>query len=58
MGLYQNVGLAVIIALALTILAMRLVLSRRMGGASGYMLAGGCAVAEVITFAVLAALRV
>ena len=57
MGLYQNVGLAVIIALALTILAMRLVLSRRMGGASGYMLAGGCAVAEVITFAVLAALR-
>ena len=40
MGLYQNVGLAVIIVLALTILAMRLVLSRRMGGASGYMLAG------------------
>ena len=57
MGLYQNVGLAVIIALALTILAMRLVLSRRMGGASGYMLAGGCAVAEVVTFAVLAAIR-
>jgi adenosylcobinamide-GDP ribazoletransferase len=57
MGLYQNVGLAVIIALALTILAMRLVLSRRLGGASGYMLAGGCAVAEVVTFAVLAALR-
>ncbi len=58
MGLYQNVGLAVIVALALIILAMRLVLSRRMGGASGYMLAGGCAVAEVVTFAVLAALRV
>jgi adenosylcobinamide-GDP ribazoletransferase len=57
MGLYQNVGLAVIVALALTILAMRLVLSRRMGGASGYMLAGGCAVAEVVTFALLAALR-
>jgi len=57
MGLYQNVGLAAIVALALTILAMRLVLSRRMGGASGYMLAGGCAVAEVVTFAVLAALR-
>jgi adenosylcobinamide-GDP ribazoletransferase len=57
MGLYQNVGLAVIIALALTILAMRLVLSRRMGGASGYMLAGGCALAEVVTFAVLAAIR-
>jgi cobalamin synthase len=58
MGLYQNVGLAVIIALALTILAMRLVLSRRMRGASGYMLAGGCALAEVVTFAVLAALRI
>jgi cobalamin synthase len=57
MGLYQNVGLAVIVALALTILAMRLVLSRRMGGASGYMLAGGCALVEVVTFAVLAALR-
>jgi adenosylcobinamide-GDP ribazoletransferase len=58
MGLYQNVGLAVIVVLALTILAMRLVLSRRMGGASGYMLAGGCALIEVVTFAVLAALRV
>jgi cobalamin synthase len=57
MGLYQNVGLAVIVALALTILAMRLVLSRRMGGAAGYMLAGGCGLVEVVTFAVLAALR-
>jgi adenosylcobinamide-GDP ribazoletransferase len=58
MGLYQNVGLAVIVALALTILAMRLVLSRRMGGAAGYMLAGGCGLVEVVTFAVLAGLRV
>jgi cobalamin synthase len=57
MGLYQNVGLAVIIVLALTILAMRLVLSRRMGGASGYMLAGGCALVEVVTFAVLATIH-
>jgi adenosylcobinamide-GDP ribazoletransferase len=57
MGLYQNVGLAVIVALALSILAMRLMLSRRMGGASGYMLAGGCALVEVVTFAVVAALR-
>jgi len=57
MGLYQNLGLAVIVALALTILAMRLVLSRRMGGASGYTLAGGCALVEVVAFAVLAALR-
>jgi cobalamin synthase len=57
MGLYQNVGLAVIVVLALIILAMRLVLSRRLGGASGYTLAGGCALSEVVTFAVLAALR-
>jgi adenosylcobinamide-GDP ribazoletransferase len=58
MALYQNVGLAVIVALALTILAMRLLLSRRIGGASGYTLAGGCGLIEVVTFAVLAALRV
>ncbi len=58
MGLYQNVGLAVIVALALTVLAVRLTLSARMKGASGYMLAGGCALIEVVTFAVLAALRV
>jgi adenosylcobinamide-GDP ribazoletransferase len=57
LGLYQNVGLAVIIVLALTILVMRLLLSRRMGGASGYMLAGGCALVEVVTFAVVAALH-
>jgi adenosylcobinamide-GDP ribazoletransferase len=58
MGLYQNVGLAVIVVLALTILAIRLLLSRRIGGASGYTLAGGCGLIEVVTFAVLAALRV
>ena len=58
MGLYQNVGLVVIIALALTVLAVRLILSARMKGASGYMLAGGCGLVEVVTFAVLVALRV
>ncbi|MDO8434066.1 MAG: adenosylcobinamide-GDP ribazoletransferase [Candidatus Binatus sp.] len=58
MGLYQNVGLALIIAVALTILAMRLLLSRRMRGVAGYALAGGCALVEVVTFAVLAALRI
>jgi adenosylcobinamide-GDP ribazoletransferase len=57
MGLYQNVGLAVIVVLALTILALRLLLSRRIGGASGYTLAGGCGVIEAVTFAMLAALR-
>jgi len=58
MGLYRNVGLAVIVALALTVLAVRLVLSARMKGASGYMLAGGCALIEIVIFAVLAALGV
>ena len=56
MGLYQNVGLALIIAVALTILAMRLLLSRRMRGVAGYALAGGCGLVEVVTFAVLLAL--
>ena len=56
MGLYENVGLVVIVALALTILAMRLVLSRRLGGAAGYALAGGMAVCELVIFAVMAAL--
>ncbi len=56
MALYENVGLAVIVALALTILAMRLVLSRRLGGAAGYALAGGMAVCELVIFAMLAAL--
>ena len=56
MGLYENLGLAVIIALALTILALRLVLSRRLGGAAGYALAGGMAVCELLIFATMAAL--
>jgi len=56
MALYENVGLAVIVALALTILAMRLVLSRRLGGAAGYALAGGMATCELIVFTVMAAL--
>ena len=56
MGLYENVGLVVIVAIALTILAMRLVLSRRLGGAAGYALAGGMAISELIIFAVMAAL--
>src|SRR5882757_6057288 len=58
MGLYQNVGLAVIVTLALTVLAVRLVLSARMNGASGYMLAGGCALVEIVIFAVLVALGI
>jgi adenosylcobinamide-GDP ribazoletransferase len=56
MALYQNVGLVVIVALALAILALRLVLSRRLGGASGFALAGAAALAELIGFAVMSAL--
>jgi len=56
MGLYENVGLVVIIALALTILAMRLVLSRRLGGAAGYALAGGMAICKIVVLATMAAL--
>lgn len=58
MGLYENVGLAVIVAVALAILGLRLLLSRRVGGVGGYSLAGGMAVCELVTLAVLAALRV
>jgi hypothetical protein len=46
----------VIVALALAILALRLVLSRRLGGASGFALAGAAALAELIGFAVMSAL--
>jgi adenosylcobinamide-GDP ribazoletransferase len=57
MGLYANVGIVAIIAAALAIIGLRLLASRRLGGASGYVLAGGCALVEVVVFAVLAALR-
>jgi cobalamin synthase len=56
MGLYRNLGLLVIVALALAILALRLLLSRRLGGASGFTLAGAAALAELITFAIMSAL--
>jgi cobalamin synthase len=56
MGLYENVGLVVIIALALTILALRLILSRRLGGAAGYALAGGMAISKIVVLATMAIL--
>jgi cobalamin synthase len=56
MGLYRNLGLVVIVALALAILALRLVMSRRLGGASGFTLAGAAALAELITIAIVWAL--
>lgn len=57
MGLYENLGLIVVVALAALILGLRLALSRRLGGAAGYTLAGGAALCELAVFAVLAALR-
>jgi len=56
MGLYDVVGLAAIIAVALTILGLRLLFSRRLDGVGGNALAAGAAVCELVTFAVLAAL--
>ncbi len=56
MGLYENVGLVAIIAIALTILALRLVLSRPLRRAAGYALGGGMAVCELVVFGVMAAL--
>jgi adenosylcobinamide-GDP ribazoletransferase len=58
MGLYRNVGLVVVVALALAILAMRLLFNRRLGGVPGFALAGAAALAELTAFAVLAALGV
>ncbi|MGH7948613.1 MAG: adenosylcobinamide-GDP ribazoletransferase, partial [Candidatus Binataceae bacterium] len=54
MGLYANVGIVAIVAAALAILGLRLFASRRLRGASGYVLAGGCAIVEAVVFAVIA----
>ncbi len=58
MGLYQNVGLAVIVVLAILMLGMRLLFSRRLGGAAGFALAGASSIAELVTLATLAALKI
>ncbi len=55
MGLYDVVGLAAIVSVALTILGLRLLLSRRLGGMGGNALAAGAALCEAVTLAVLAA---
>jgi len=57
MGLYDVVGIAAIVVMAFVILALRLLFSRRLGGADGYALAAGAAVCELATFAIMAALR-
>lgn len=56
MVLYDVVGLAAIVAVALMILGLRLLFSRRLGGAGGYELAAGAAVCEWATLAVVAAI--
>lgn len=56
MGLYDVVGLAAIVAVALTILGLRLLLSRRLGGVGGNALAAGATACELITLAVLSAI--
>jgi cobalamin synthase len=56
MGLYDVVGLAAIVTVALTILGLRLLFSRRLGGVGGYALAAGTAVCELVTIATLAAI--
>jgi adenosylcobinamide-GDP ribazoletransferase len=56
LGLYRNIGLVVIIAIALAILGLRLVLSGGLGGASGSALAGGCGLIEIVAIAVVASL--
>jgi len=54
LALYENIGLALVVALALAILAMRLLFSRRLGGAAGYTLAGASAIAQLLVFGLLA----
>jgi cobalamin synthase len=57
MGLYEVVAIAAIIVLAAMILLLRLLFSRRLGGADGFALAAGAAVCELAMFALLAAIR-
>jgi adenosylcobinamide-GDP ribazoletransferase len=56
MGLYRNVGLVTIVAIALVILVLRLILSRVLGGASGFSLAGGCGLVEIAAIAIVASI--
>jgi cobalamin synthase len=56
LGLYQVVALVAIVALAVTILLLRLLFSRRFGGVAGFALAAAGASVELVTFAVLAAI--
>lgn len=56
MGLYEVVAIAMIVALAVAILLLRLLFSRRLEGAGGFALAAGGAVTELIALAIAAAI--
>ncbi len=57
MGMYQAIAIAEIVVIALVILALRLLFSRRLGGAGGYALAAAAAACELAAFAVAAAIK-
>ncbi|HKN01463.1 MAG TPA: adenosylcobinamide-GDP ribazoletransferase [Candidatus Binataceae bacterium] len=58
MTLYAGLGLTVIVILALLVLGLRLLFSRRLGGAPGCALAGASALIEIAVIATLAAVAV
>ncbi len=58
MTLYAGLGLTVIVMLALLVVGLRLLFSRRLGGAPGCALAGASALIEIAVIATLAAVAV
>jgi cobalamin synthase len=54
LALYAGLGLIVIVMLALLILGLRFLFSRRLGGAPGFALAGASAMVEIAVIATLA----
>ncbi len=57
LGLYQEVALAGIVGTAVAVLLLRLLLARRFGGVSGFMLAAGAAICELLILATAALIR-
>ena len=55
LALYAGLGLIVTVVLALVVLALRFLISRRLGGATGFALAGASAAVEIAVIAVVAA---
>ncbi len=56
LALYAGLGLAVTVVLAIVILGLRLLFSRRLGGAPGFALAGASAIVEIAVVATVAVL--